>query len=543
MRGRYPSGPEAVERLDGSDEAKQRLRVVLEVLSGRCRVQDACAQLGLGEARLEQLRTRALQGALVALEPRPGGRPRRRPEVAATQVAGLTARVRELELELRVAQARTEVAEICGGTPSSTRRPARRRTPKSSTAASADDEPPRGATASRPAVDGPRAGPAAWAATARRRPRGHRGVRGWVQQRPRRQAEAAARGRVLSAAAWAQAHGWQRPAVAARLAVSARSLQRWSHAVGALPARGRPVRRPVVAVRAAVLAKLAEWGPRVGMGRLRAAFPTVARAELADLRDRYRRVVQDRRRGRLTRLTWTRPGAVWAADFAWPPVAIEGRYPRLLSVRDLASGVQLAWQPAAGETAAEACAVLAGLFREHGSPLVLKVDNGAAFASDDLRNVLSQHGVYGLYSPAYVPQYNGAVEAGVAALKGRTEAQALARGAPGEWTWDDLEAARQEANAACVGRRESSPTRAAVWAAREKLRAEARAAFQAEVLRQQQGREPAATATEAREGEASDQARPWRGVLRRALVALGYLVFSWRRIPLPVNGQKTDKIT
>jgi hypothetical protein len=116
MRGRYPSGPEAVERLAGSAEAKRRLRVLLGVVSGRCRVKDACAQLGLGEARLGQLRRRALLGALAALEPRPGGRPRRRRAVTVGQAEELAARVRELELELRVAQARAEVAEIRGGT-------------------------------------------------------------------------------------------------------------------------------------------------------------------------------------------------------------------------------------------------------------------------------------------------------------------------------------------------------------------------------------------------------------------------------------------
>jgi len=278
------------------------------------------------------------------------------------------------------------------------------------------------------------------------------------------------------------------------------------------------------------------------VGRLRKAFPTVTRAELPDLRDRYRRVLRDRKRRRLAHLTWTRPGAVWAADFAWPPAAIEGRYPRLLSVRDLASGMQLAWQPATGETAAASCAVLAGLFREHGAPLVLKIDNGAAFRSDELRNVLSRHGVEGLYSPAYTPQYNGAAEAGVGSLKGRTEAQAVARGALGEWTCEDAEAARQEANAASVARRESSPTRAAVWAAREPLGAGARAAFQAEVLRQQQER-ASVTEAEATGGEGAEQGCPWRVVLRRALVALGYLVFSWRRIPLQVRAKKTAKNT
>jgi transposase InsO family protein len=527
MRGRYPSGPEAVERLGGSDEAKRRLRVLLEVLSGRCRVRDGCARLGVKEARLEQLRRRALLGALAALEPRPGGRPRRRAEVTAGQVEGLRARVRELEWEVRVAEARAEVAEIRGGAAPAARRPGRRRAPRGGAGPAADDEPPAGGS---------------------RQTRGHRGARGRARQRPRRQAEAAARGRVVAAAEWARAHGWARPAVAARLTVSARSVRRWSARAARPAARGRPVVRPAAAVREAVLAKLAEWGPRVGVGRLREAFPQVARAELADLRDRYRRVLRDQKRGRQARLTWTRPGSAWAADFAWPPAAIEGRYPRLLSVRDLASGVQLAWQPAAGEAAAAACAVLAGLMREHGAPLVLKVDNGAAFDSAALHKLLSQHGVEGLYSPPYTPQYNGSAEAGVGAMKGRTEARALARGAPGEWTWDDTEAARQEANAACVARRETSPTRAALWAAREPLGAEARAAFQAEVLRQQQGPAPAeatatATAAEVSGGDASDKACPWRVVLRRALVALGDLVFSWRRIPLQVKAQKTDKIT
>src|SRR5262249_55540882 len=162
------------------------------------------------------------------------------------------------------------------------------------------------------------------------------------------------------------------------------------------------------------------------------------------------------------------------------------------------------------------------------------------------QNWQSQAGGRGLSAPPYTPQYNGAAEAGVGALKGRTEAQALARGAPGDWTWEDTEAARQEANAACVARRETSPTRAAVWAAREPLSEGARAAFQVEVLRQQQGPASAeATATEAAAsgGEASAQGCPWRVVLRRALVALGYLVFSWRRIPLQVKAQKTAKNT
>ena len=108
-----------------------------------------------------------------------------------------------------------------------------------------------------------------------------------------------------------------------------------------------------------------------------------------------------------------------------------------------------------------------------------------------------------------------------------------------------MEAARQEANAACVGRRESSSTRAQVWASRPRLDEAARSALRAEVLRQQPKCvcPEAGAKAEASGGSELDKGCPWRVVLRRALVALGYLVLSWRRIPLPIKTQKADKIT
>ena len=63
MRGRRPSGPQYVQQLTGSDQAKKRLRVVLETLSGTCRVQEACRQLNISEPRFHQLRTEALAAA------------------------------------------------------------------------------------------------------------------------------------------------------------------------------------------------------------------------------------------------------------------------------------------------------------------------------------------------------------------------------------------------------------------------------------------------------------------------------------------------
>ena len=108
MRGRKPSGAAAVERLPGSPQARQRLRVVLETLAGTCRIGEACARLGVCEQRFEQLRTRVLQAGLDSLEPRPAGRPPRVTAVA--EVAALEAQVAALEIELRAAQVRADIA-------------------------------------------------------------------------------------------------------------------------------------------------------------------------------------------------------------------------------------------------------------------------------------------------------------------------------------------------------------------------------------------------------------------------------------------------
>jgi len=108
MRGRKPSGPAAVERLPGSPLAHRRLRVVLETLAGTCRIAEACARLGLSEQRFDQLRTQVLQAGLESLEPRRAGR---RPRaVPAADVQALRARVSELEIELRAARVREEIA-------------------------------------------------------------------------------------------------------------------------------------------------------------------------------------------------------------------------------------------------------------------------------------------------------------------------------------------------------------------------------------------------------------------------------------------------
>ncbi len=110
MRGRHPSGLDFVDKLDGSPEAKERVKVLLETLNGTCRVQDACNRLGIKEARFDQVRIEVLQAALTAAERRPAGRPARVATPADEDNQRLTERVARLEGELQAALIRAELA-------------------------------------------------------------------------------------------------------------------------------------------------------------------------------------------------------------------------------------------------------------------------------------------------------------------------------------------------------------------------------------------------------------------------------------------------
>jgi hypothetical protein len=108
MRGRIAAGPKYVEHLEGSDKAKERVRVILETMQGQCRVQEACERLGICEQRFRQLRETLLQAAVASVEDRPAGRPRRLEEPA--EVTALRQQVVQLERELQAAQVREEIA-------------------------------------------------------------------------------------------------------------------------------------------------------------------------------------------------------------------------------------------------------------------------------------------------------------------------------------------------------------------------------------------------------------------------------------------------
>jgi len=110
MRGRTPAGPEYVDRLQGSELAKQRLKTVLDTIAGNCRVSEACERLNICEQRFHQLRQQVLEAALTELEPRSPGRPARSSSPADEAINQLREELAVKDLELRTARAREEIA-------------------------------------------------------------------------------------------------------------------------------------------------------------------------------------------------------------------------------------------------------------------------------------------------------------------------------------------------------------------------------------------------------------------------------------------------
>jgi len=202
----------------------------------------------------------------------------------------------------------------------------------------------------------------------------------------------------------------------------------------------------------------------------------------------------------------------------------------IFSVRDLASGKQLAWQIVESADAASTLAILNSLSGEHGQPLVLKSDNGPAFTADLVQDWLSDHGVTPLLSPPYCPTYNGAVEWAGGRMKERT--MWTARDCE-SWTDEHLEAARLASNELprMANPADASPDQ--LWPARQPITEAERAAF---LDRLAEERVQALAEAEA-QGKDLDRrsvkAAVERTAIRRALVAHGFLRVSKRTIPLP----------
>jgi hypothetical protein len=155
--------------------------------------------------------------------------------------------------------------------------------------------------------------------------------RGMDRQRHRRRMEHELRGRVVGMMAQLEKRGRSRMEAAAMLGMSRSTLSTWEGKERVQQLRQKPRGRP--ALRADDLQRLnvneaiRVYGPTVGVDTLKHVFPQVPRDELACLLLRYRVAFRLGNRLVMHTMRWSRPGSLWAMDFAEPPVPIDGIYP------------------------------------------------------------------------------------------------------------------------------------------------------------------------------------------------------------------------
>jgi hypothetical protein len=273
-----------------------------------------------------------------------------------------------------------------------------------------------------------------------------------------------------------------------------------------------------------------------------------------------------------------------------------------LVVRDLATQYQLLALPVPDQTARTTVQALISLFRQYGTPLVLKTDNGSHFIAHETQELLDRWNVLNLRSPKVTPSYNGSCEAGIGSLKTRAHYLAAFYDRPGQWTCDDVEAARVMANETARPWGLDGPNPTQKWCQRTTLSPVQRLIFRAAVrnLLDQARHElarakqlplqangqllprpanpmPGRAATEApgdnlehrppagppgpdrvtapqqvRDTNTPDTASPftpdeqahlYRIAIRRVLVAHGYLRFRGRRVTLPIRSNKVAGIS
>jgi transposase InsO family protein len=324
--------------------------------------------------------------------------------------------------------------------------------------------------------------------------------------------------------------------IAQELGLGEATLKEWVHRWGEdrleVRNRGRKCQESGAWMRNVILALIGHIGPEVSVTELQEIFPEAARRELEDLLRRYRQSIWKKRKV-IFALRWVREGAVWAIDLTEPPEPVDGRYPYILVVRDLASGKQLLVLPLPDKRARTVRDALLVLVREFGPPLAIKSDNGSEFLGEETRGLLDEHQIVALLSPPCTPSYNGAVEAGIGGLKVRAHHESARHDRPGQWTSDDVEAARLLGNATprTWVRRFPVPNRA--WERRSAIRQDERQEFQDMV---EQYREIAHVERGFLPGLVPgprDCASIDRYAITRALLELGYLKIRRRRITLP----------
>jgi transposase-like protein len=108
-RGRPVQGAKAVEALEGSEEAKRKLKAVLQAVTGEREIEEISRELGIGKTAFYELRAKLLGAALQEGEPKPPGRPAKHMTAEEKEIEWLRAENARLRLDLEVAYVREEI--------------------------------------------------------------------------------------------------------------------------------------------------------------------------------------------------------------------------------------------------------------------------------------------------------------------------------------------------------------------------------------------------------------------------------------------------
>jgi transposase InsO family protein len=283
-------------------------------------------------------------------------------------------------------------------------------------------------------------------------------------------------------------------------------------------------------------------GVQTGVEVLQGLFPGIPRRELQSRLEEYRRRWRELEAFMIETVRWQLAGRVWAMDHSDASLPIDGKYPYILAVRDMGSGQQLLSLPVEHKDGASTRAALERLFKQYGVPLVLKSDNGSALTCREVSLLLYEKKVKKLLSPPGYPCYNGSIEAGIGSLETRTHHEAARHDRPGEWTCDDVEAARRQANYTARPRGARGETPQQMWEKRSMISNAERELFLTTVDEQLR-RLIQKHKDEKGEFNAQQTARMERAAVATALKKLGYYITRRRRIIPPIFRKIFRKIT
>lgn len=362
-----------------SSEGRRRYVVMQRVQAGEMSVTDGARDLGISRVRFQTLLHRGLAAMVAAVEPKPAGRPavdpqtvrlRRELERCRREKERLQARLGKMEqiLELaadvmsrRIAQSRGQphAGRSRGGKNSSAAAAVRRG------ARSDDEEPERGAWAN------------AQDALAMRR------------------------------------NGLRPPLVAALLAVSSRTVRRWTRraALGHKPCGRRgpaavhaldPERRRTAEDLVRRLHGL------VGAESIRHSIDGISRRQAAAVKAEVLTALERERKRGSRHVVVTRPGVMRGFDAIYVHTRQGWRFPLVAADAAVPFRTSVTVAPAANTHAVTDA--LARDFELHGPPLVLRLDRARAHEADRVGDLLAAHGVLALHGPPHCARYYGQLE-------------------------------------------------------------------------------------------------------------------------------------